>query len=220
MTDSRTLVTQTNYPAYADGTDGDIRINKRGEIVPADWIQQLVDDGRVFIVSNQAMETARDIGNAAYAETEGAISIDVATGTTLIPLEVMLYQGGAVATADVTVLFTLDDSARITSGNIATPRNYLINATEPQETTSTVYFHDESGTDMVIVAPGEDTTFYAKMQAEALVGGDNQDVHWSAREFIAPHIKGPGNFTIYWYGTGNPEGFYHIVWAEIPTANM
>jgi len=217
MTSSK--VNQSAYPAYPEGAAGSIRLNRRGEAVGGDWIDQLVADGRCFIVSNQAMETARDIGFAGYVETEASIAIDVATGTTLIPLEIMMYQGGTAATADVTVLFTLDDAQRITSGNALTPRNYLINATEPNTSTSTVKFHDESGTDMVVVAPGEDTTFYAKMQAYALVGGDNQDIHWSAREYIAPHIKGPGSLVIYWYGTGEPEGFYHIVWAEIPTAN-
>lgn len=214
------IVQKSTYPAHAEGTGPAVALNSRGEVRTTDWIQQFVNDGRVFIVSNQAMETARDIGNATYTETEPAIAFDVQLGTTLIPLEIMLYQGGAVATADVTVLFTLDDAARITSGNAATARNYLINATEPVASTSTIKFHDEDGTALVVAVPGEETCFFSKLQAEALVGGDTQDVHWSARKFIAPHIKGPGSLVIYWYGTGNPEGFYHIVFAEIPTVNM
>ncbi len=218
---SDTLVKQTTYEEFPDGTAGMIRLNRRGEIVAADWVMQLVLDGRVFIASNAAMETARDIGNATYTETEPAIAIDVPTGTTLIPLEIMIYQGGAVATADVTILMTVDDTGgRITSGNAVTARNYLINATEPNSSAVTVKIHDEGTTALVTAVPNEDNTFFAKLQAEALVGGDLQDVHWSARKYIPPVIKGPGSLVIYWYGTGNPEGFWHLLWAEIPTISI
>ena len=215
-----TKVRQDGYEAYSDGSVGEVRINKRGELVSPDWVTQLIFDGRVFMVSNIAMETARDIGSATYVETEPAIAMDVPTGTTVVPLEIMMYQGGAAASADVTVLMTVDDTGgRITSGNAATPRNYLINATEPVASLVTVKFHDESATALLTAAPNEDNTFYAKMQAYALVGGDTQDIHWSARRFIPPIIEGPGSLVIYWYGTGNPEGFYHLVWAEIPTVS-
>ncbi len=214
-----TLVKQSSYEANPEGTAGAVRLNRKGELVIADPIQQMIVDGRVFMISNQAMETARDIGNAAYTETEPAIAIDVPEGTTFIPLEIMLYQGGAVASADVTALFTVDTVTRITSGNAATARNFLINATEPNSSLVTAKFHDESATALLTAAPTNDITFLAKLQAEALIGGDDQDIHWSAREFIPPIIKGPGSLVIYWYGTGNPEGFYHIVWAEIPTVN-
>jgi len=216
----KTRVHQTAYPAHSEGTGGEIRLNRRGEIVVSDWIQQLVNDGRVFIASNEAMETARDIGNAAYSGTEPAIALDVATGTTVIPLEIMMYQGGSAATDTITVLFTLDDAARITSGTAITPRNYLINATEPNATTSTVKVHDESGNyDLVVADCGEETTFYAKLTSHGNEEGDTQNVYWTAREHIAPAIKGPGSLCIHWYGTGNPEGFYHLIWAEIPSAN-
>ena len=214
-----TLVKQASYQVNPEGTSGKVRLNIKGETVIADPIQQMIVDGRVFMISNQAMETARDIGNTAYTETEPAIAIDVPLGTTFIPLEIMLYQGGAVATADITALFTVDTVARITSGNALTPRNFLINSAQPNTSLVTAKCHDEGTTALITAAPTNDITFLAKLQAEALVGGDDQDIHWSAREFIPPIIKGPGSLVIYWYGTGNPEGFYHIVWAEIPTVN-
>ena len=191
-----TLVKQASYQVNPEGTSGKVRLNIKGETVIADPIQQMIVDGRVFMISNQAMETARDIGNTAYTETEPA-----------------------VATADVTALFRVDTVARITSGNALTPRNFLINSAQPNTSLVTAKCHDEGTTALITAAPTNDITFLAKLQAEALVGGDDQDIHWSAREFIPPIIKGPGSLVIYWYGTGNPEGFYHIVWAEIPTVN-
>ena len=215
-----TLVRQDTYEAIAEGSVGKVRLNRRGELVSPDWITQLIFDGRVFMASNAAMETARDIGDAAYDELEPAIAMDVPSGTSVIPLEIMMYQGGAAASADVTVLMTVDDTGgRITSGTAITPRNYLINATEPITSLVTLKIHDDDGTKLVTAAPNEDNTFYAKMQAYALVGGDTQDIHWSARKFVPPIIEGPGSLVIYWYGTGLPEGFWHLVWAEIPTAN-
>lgn len=214
-----TMVQQDTYAKYPDGTAGYIRLNRRGELVSPDPHIQMILDGRVFIASNIAMETAKDIGDATYAETEPAIAIDVPTGTTFIPLDIMIYQGGAVASADVTMLMTVDTKTRITSGTAITARNYLINATEPNSSAVTVKIHSEGGTDLLTSAPSIDATFFAKLQAEALVGGDLQDVHWSAKKFIPPVIKGPGSLCIYWYGTGNPEGFWHVIWVEIPTIN-
>ncbi len=220
MADTKTTVKQSSYNAFDEGSEGEIRLNRRGEIVSPDWIQQWVLDGRCFIASNTAMETVAKMGDEAYAETEPAIAIDVETGTTLVPLEIMIYQAGAVASADVTALFTLDTKVRITSGVAVTPRNLLINPTEPNASTSTVKMHIEGTTNLLTSAPARDTTFYAKLMTEDILGGPTQNPIWTAREYIAPAIKGPGSLVIYLYGTGSPEVFFHILWAEIPTANI
>ena len=75
----------------SDGEQGLVRLNRRGELITPDWYQQLVADGRVFLASNAARETAEAIGTATtWSDTDPALLLDVPDGKTAIPLE-MIY---------------------------------------------------------------------------------------------------------------------------------
>ncbi len=218
---SDTMVQQDSYSAHKDGTAGLIRLNRRGEVIPADWIMQLIFDGRVFIASNVAMETVNLLGDASYAEAVAGLALDVPNGVTVIPLEIVLTQAGTVAGGDITVLMTVDTKLRITSGVASTPRNYLINATEPYPSMCTVKSHKEGTTNLVVATPAGDYSFYSKMMAEDIVSGYDQQVIWTARDYPPPIIKGPGAVVIYTYPATStaPSYFWHMIWAEIPTTN-
>lgn len=223
MSNADTIVKQDTYDAFGENTAGELRLNKRGELVPADWIIQLIFDGRVFICSPAAMETADKLGDSAYTATgaQAALVLDVPSGLTVIMLEIMLAQAGTVAGADVNVLMTVDDKVRITSGVAEVPRNYLINATEPRTSACTVYSHEEGTTNLVTAATAEDNSFYSKMMAENVTGGDTQNVFWSARENPPVIIKGPGAMVIHSYPASStaPSFLWHLIWAELFTGN-
>jgi len=217
-----TIVRQDTYDAFKEHNTGRVRLNRRGEPVLFDPFQQLVADGRVFIASNTAMETADVLGDASYANTVAALAIDVPAGVTIKPLEIVLIQGGTVAGGDITVLMTLDDKVRITSGVKCAVSNYQISASEVNASLCDVYQHKEGTTNLVVAANAEDNTFFAKMCAEDIVGGDEHQVIWTARKYPAPTLKGPAALVVHAYpaaGAG-PSFFWHMLWAEYRTGEV
>lgn len=223
MTIVEKQVLQETYPAFKEGTAGEWRQNRRGELVGADWIIQLIMDGRVFICSPTVMQTADKLGDTEYTATgaQAGLALDVPSGVTVLFLEIMLAQAGSVAGDNVTVLMTVDDKLRISSGVEEAPRNYLINATEPRTTQCKVYSHEEGTTNLVTAATAEDNSFYSKMMAENITGGDDQNVFWSARENPPVIINGPGALVIHTFPASStaPEFFWHLIWAELQTAS-
>lgn len=217
MSNTDTIVRQDTYEAFKDNTAGEFRLNRRGEVVPADWIIQLILDGRCFICSPAAMETADKLGDASYSNAVAGLALDVPSGLTVILLEIMLAQAGTVAGADVNVLMTVDDKLRISSGVAEVPRNLLINATEKFTSGCKVYSHEEGTTNLVVATNAEDNSFYSKMMAENVTGGDTQNVLWNAREYPPVIIKGPGALVVYTYPASStaPSFLWHLMWAEI-----
>jgi len=218
-------VKQDSYPASPDAAQVAVRASRRNEAISPDYFQQWVAEGRVFIASQAAIETARDIGALIYASTEPAIAVDVPTGTTMIPLEIEIQQGGTVANATVayhTALFTLDDKVRITSGTAVTPRNLRISATEPRTSKCTIKIHDESGTDLLCAANAEDNTFYGGLVHSDLDGLGGAQCRWSCKKFIPGVLKGPAALCCYLYGgtSARPEAFWHLIWAEFDTDEL
>src|SRR3990167_887572 len=93
----RSNVAQASYGGQSEGGIFAPRLNKRAELVFADLYMQLVQDGRVFCTPNPTIETAVAMGGTSFADTTPAILIDIPSGTTMIPLEVRMDQGGTVA---------------------------------------------------------------------------------------------------------------------------
>ncbi len=219
---SDTIVKQTTYPAYKDGTGGLIRLNRKGEVVSPDWIIQSILDGRCFISSNVAMETINKLGDASYVSTVSALAMDVPSGVTVTPLEVVIVQAGTVAGGDVTTIMQVDDKLRITSGVTSTPKNLLINTTDTRPSMVTVKSHEEGSTNLVTAGNSKDNTFYAKMAAEEIVGGWNQMVIWNARKYPAPVIKGPGALVVSIFPSTGAAGefFWHMMWKEELTSEV
>ena len=146
-------VRQTTLDVVSDGVLVIPRANKRSELVIAETVEQMIIDGRVFIASNVAQETAEDIGNPAYANTEPALLIDVPAGTSMKMLEFEFKQGGTVSNGPFGALVVVDDKIRYTSGGVeVTPRNFRIAVEEPNSVKSKVYIHSEAGADIVVLA--------------------------------------------------------------------
>lgn len=216
MAVSDTIVKQTTYPAYKEGTGGLIRLNRKGEVVSPDPVMQSILDGRCFISSNAAMQTINKLGDASYVSTVSALAMDVPSGVIVTPLEIVIVQAGTVSGGDVTTILQVDDKLRITSGVASTPHNLLINTTEARPSMVTVKSHEEGATNLVTAANAEDNTFYAKMATEDIIGGWSQQVVWTARKYPAPVIKGPGALVVSIFpGTGAAgEFFWHMIWKE------
>ena len=70
----------------------------QGQVV-SDRYDQAILDGRAFMVSNAARETALAVGGTSFSDTAPAFILDVPSGTGIVPLEIDLRQGGTVAVA-------------------------------------------------------------------------------------------------------------------------
>ena len=218
----KTSVRQESYELNGEGSTGKVRLNRRGELVGIDQYQQWVFDGRVYLLSNIARETAAAMGTASatFADTDPAILIDVPSGTTMIPLEILLNQGGTVGGGVVTVLITLEDAIRYSSGGIAIPKQNM-RFDEPRTSACAAY---EGTTDIVTSAATDDITLYGTILDQDVgttPGSVATRVHWTARQYIAPELIGPASLVIYTYcSTPQPSWFFSIKYAEFDTTEV
>ncbi len=224
MSDMKGLVYQNSYAAVPDGVQAMPRANRRGELIVPDWMTQVVIEGRVFHVSNPTKGTAVAMGGTSYSDTAPAFLVDVPLGYTIIPLEILLKQGGTVAGAVTTVLLTYDNKVRYTSGGTAqTIRPYRSDA--PVATGCTAY---SGASPITAAAVGISCTFWASLispdvspTADVNFPGFDNCVEWTARQFVPPVLVGPASLVIYAYaGTTQPSLFYSVKWLEVPSSQL
>jgi len=213
---SDTIVQQDAFSAYKDGTGGMVHLNRRGDIVTPDFYQQLVMDGRVFQINNAAFETAEALSTAFGTNGESpSIYVGVPSGTTIMPLEIRLTQGGTVGADAWTCLVAYENSI---PASVSVTARVPINMRTDRPHASTC----TCGVTGTVTAPGDDALIhggiYTQMVADPV--HPSQDVLWSARDSLAPVIVGGGCLLIYAFvATTGPSLFYRVVWAEFPTVN-
>ncbi len=218
----KTSVRQESYSLHSDGEQGMVRLNRRGELVVPDYYQQLVADGRVYILSNVARETPAAMGtdSATFDDTDPALLVDVPEGATMIPLEIILNSAGTAGGGVIRVLITLSDTIRYTSGGIAIPKQNM-RFDEPKTSSCAAY---EGTTAIVAAGNTDDITLHAAYvdpDVATAPYGTPTRVHWSARQFIAPELIGPASLVIYTYAASTqPSWFFSIKYAEFDTTEV
>lgn len=218
----KTSIRQESYSLGGEGEVGQIRLNRRGEQVVIDQYQQWVFDGRVYLLSNIARETPASMGTASatFSDTDPALLVDVPTGTTIVPLEVILNSAGTVGGGVIRVLITLSDKIRYTSGGIAIPKQNM-RFDEPRSSACPAY---EGTTDIVAAGNTDDITLhgaYIEEDVGTTPYGTSTRMHWFARESIAPVLVGPASLVIYTYSASpQPSWFFVIKYAEFATTEV
>lgn len=212
------VVQQDAYAPSPEDTLKPVRLNPRGELVVPDWMTQLALDGRVFNISNLTIETVA-LGSTSFADTDPFILVDVPTGTTIIPLEVLLAQGGTVAGGVITVLITTDDGLRFSSGGTAvTPIN--LRKDDPITSATSAYVGDATA----IVAAANvdaDTIWAGLLDQDVTDPNSTENVIWTARNYIPPILIGPASLLIFAFAATTAPGlFWSVKWAEIPTVSV
>lgn len=214
-------VRQDTYDVQSEGMEHNARMNPRGELVVADWMTQLVLDGRVYNASTVAHETAAAIATNGIVSTGPALLLSIPTGTTVIPLEIILAAAADASASDTTVQICTDDAAGYASGGVAvTP----INMRKDDPNTSSATFYTGS-TAIVYGANVDDDTIYAAMvDSTAVVGtlGSGQpQVYWTARQYIPPVLIGPASLLVFIGDTGGTSTWYYSVkWASFSTTDI
>ncbi len=217
-----TQVKQSSYDSFPDSTAGMARTNRRGELVVSSLRDQLVLDGRMFQISNAAKQTALAAGGTSYSDTAPAFSADIPTGTTCLPFEFSLRQGGTVAGGVITVIITYDVANRYTSGGTAiTSRNMRqTGATSPVTSGLTWY---GSTTSLLLGALTQHNTIWSgilPMDVATSPNSPQMKVELTRENFPLPVLVGPACIAIYTFaGTTQPSWFFRFAWAEIPTVS-
>ena len=218
---------QTTLPQItADNNLGFPRHNAAMEQIITPSSAQWAREGRLWQVSNPARETALAMGGTSFSDTAPMITLDVASGTTMIPRLVILNQGGTVAGGVITVLLTADNKLRFSSGGTAlTPANCRVdvNSAHPTATAVTAYYGTTAGA-ITAAAKALDFTVEGRiLPADVTPAVDT----WNVGQYTwrggdeAPVLRGPASFVIYASAaTTQPSFFFRIVWAEVPTASI
>lgn len=216
MSELRGVVQQDTYVATGEGNFMRARMNPRGELVVADWMTQLVLDGRVFNASNTTIETAV-AGSTSFADTDPFLLLDVPSGTTAIPLEILLAQAGTVAGGVITILITTDDATRFSSGGTAvTP----INMRKDDPNTSACSFY-EGGSSAITASANTDadTLFATLLDQDVTDPNITENVVWTARKYIPPALIGPASLLVFAYAsTTAPSLYWSVKWVEFSTS--
>jgi len=185
-------------------------------LVVSDRYDQAILDGRAFMVSNAARETALAVGGTSFSDTAPAFVLDVPSGTGVVPLEIDLRQGGTVAGGAITVLATLSDKVRRASGGTAhTPRNmrFTVSGSDSNLASSGCSFYTGPTTN----ANSIDVSLFSGIYEHNLDGAVTaSQVFWSARHSYAPYLVGPASLVVYTFaGTTQPSWFFTFKWAEV-----
>jgi len=181
----------------------------QGQVV-SDRYDQAILDGRAFMVSNAARETALAVGGTSFSDTAPAFILDVPSGTGVVPLEIDLRQGGTVAGGMITVLATLSDKVRrASSGTSHTPQNMRFD--EPQTSGCSFYTGPTANTN------DDDISLFSGLYEHNLDGAlTTSHVLWSARHSYAPYLVGPASLVVYTFaGSTQPSWFFTFKWAEV-----
>jgi len=181
----------------------------QGQVV-SDRYDQAIFDGRAFMVSNAARETALAVGGTSFSDTAPAFILDVPSGTGIVPLEIDLRQGGTVAGGAITVLATLSDKVRrASSGTSHTPQSMRFD--EPHAAKCSFYTGPTANTNT------DDISLFGGIYEHNLDGAITaSQVFWSARTSFPPYLVGPASLVIYTFaGTTQPSWFFTIKWAEV-----
>ena len=221
MVDVRGVVNQNTYPTASEGNFIGLRANRRGELITPDWMTQLAVDGRVFNISHQVQEAGDLCGETAPGSDNinPSILVDVPSGTTIIPLEVLVGVEGTGTAGDWLIRINTDDAVKYSSGGAAlTP----INMAKDDPNTSAVSAYSGS-TQIVATANTDDDTIWFRRIDQAALGdsGNMSLAHWSAKEFTPPILIGPASLLIFVIvGNVDNEVLFSVKWAEFTTAEV
>lgn len=210
-------VTYSTRSASGEGTFPAYTQNRRGELVVPDWKHELAAEGRTFFVSNAARETALAVGGTAFSDTAPAFLVDIPSGTTMVPMEVILNQGGTVAGGVITVLITIDNKLRFSSGGtVLTVRNGKQNPPSSAPSPTATAYQGATA-----AAKGLDQTLYGDILVQGVTNTAASILAHNVR-YIADspmYLNGPASLVIYGFAvTTQPSWFFHIKWAELPTS--
>ena len=213
-------INQANLNGYTDMLASNssgvyARANRRGELVVPEFFSELGLEGRAFACSNAAVQTALATGGLSFSATAPAFSMDVPSGTVVVPTAISLRQGGTAAGGVITVLVTWDTALRYSSSGTAL-NSYNMRTDKPYNSAVTWY------TGATTVAATNNNLLYgAILKADVATSPNLAElyVNLNQKNCQFPILVGPAAIVIFSFAaTTQPSWFYNFQWIEFSKA--
>lgn len=185
-----------------------------GNLVFTDWQSNLAMRGLVFNISNATKGTVLTVATTSYVDTTPVLLVDVPSGKTMIPIELILNQGGTVAGGVVTVISGVDNKVRYSSGGTAlTIRNSRL---DDLVGTGAVAYSGATAN-----AVGREMGLFTELLSfdviHAITTAGKTSLTWRAS--VPRFLVGPASWLVYTFAaTTNASWHFYMSWAELDSA--
>jgi len=210
------VVMQKSVLGYGNGASPAFRQSKRGELVGVDFLTQLSLDGRLYNAVMGTASTPVDFAKTAYDADQPQFVVDVPTGVTILPLNLLVMfetQAGTINEIIVGVAATLAGSGTSTA---VVPQTLCTHDAALATGCSVRSLYTGNSTDMTTAGNG-----YAIIGRYGNAFADTKERWqsiwtWSAlKDGNMPKLKGPACFVVHIAaGTTAPTGYLTFTWAE------
>lgn len=194
---------------YARGT-------RDGSLVAIPWIQSLLLEGRVFFANVGNATTAITL-DASWANTDPDISLDVPSGTSIIPLRItVVFEAYGTAAVCETMALCSKTLGASSAGTVFIPINLNNRSANGSLCACYVGPTVTSG-----YTTGGFELFRDCQQAaatQATEAGTPYKYEWSVgKDGFAPVLQGESSLQV-WATSQAATGYIQIIWAELPTS--
>lgn len=214
---------QTTYPVYAEGNGGQVRLNRRGEFVVADFITQAALDGRLFCASAGSISTPITwTATAVSDQTKAAVMVSVPVGTTIIPVSIQLYMEAFGTDAQFECAAAIGSGGVSAGGTATTVTNMRSDA--PNTSNCTVTSDLTGGTALTtniseFWRSGLQFAITKTASSATASAADPYRFVWSCTDGLCvPVVVGLGQLVVT-QGSQAGTGFCKVIWVELPTVN-
>lgn len=221
------IVKQNGYPNYSENQERPARLNKRGELVVADFQLQAALDGRAFAVTLGTENAAINSTTSIDDQLVWAVT-DVPVGSVVIPVQAQVRIATWTTATLINFMLEADfGKNRYSSGGTAyTPSN--LRGDYPRASACTTYV----GPDVTVAAKStvggqNGSTEFHRSSIEVNLGDaadwfPEESFNWRLKDVgTPPIIDGVGSFLVH-FGVATADvtgyGFYHFI--ELPTESV
>lgn len=223
MSDASVQGASVTLPNFNPGQagDGPWAVTRRGESIVIPDYRAWIEKGRVYQDASSTVATGLTVATTTYAATTPVWMLDVAAGTTVVPLSMEARQVGTVAGGVIKVILSADSIKRYSSaGTAKTPVNLKIGggftgtAVGPRASTSAVY---TGATAAAVNTHIELFSSFLTMDVggSTLPGSLGTIFHWPDTQEPPPELVGPASLLFYSFAaTTNATWSYRFTWLE------
>lgn len=224
MAQENIKVRQNTYETYADGQERVARGNRRGEAVVIPSFLQASFDKRVYQAGIGSASTPVSMAKTAYDADQPQLVIDVPSGVTIVPLELLVSLETSAGTLNEVIWGCAGDNVGAGTSTAVTAAPGLANlfipssGTAPATSCSVYRQYTGNGTD--VTDDADFFEFYREVYAFADATTDPfKTFKWKATESPAPIIQGTGSLVLWIVSaTTASTGFVRAKWWEFKSS--
>lgn len=216
-------VRQNTYETYSDGQERVARGNRRGELITIPSFLEASFDKKVFQSTIGTASTPVSMAKTAYDADQPQLVVDVPSGTSIVPLELLVSLEASAGTLTEVILGCAGALSGSGTSTAVTPANLWIapsNGTAPASRCSSYRQYTGNSTD--ITAESDFIEFYREVYAFADTTGDPiKTFKWSAMVSPPPVLNGAASLVLWIVAAGTaPTGYVRLKWWELADSEV